>query len=215
MRTAAPVEWRGRLDVRVVSGRVVPDTFWMLSGGPDGERVEVVGEDRPGRPRSRSAVAFEPGSLEVADAALDADPEAGEPPVGAFGARGLAAGDEHAVGAGQVLGDADREEAAVEREFARFELESRELGRSDREQVGLVERADLAGDRNDQAACAAPRVLADLGELDHVAELGRRPELALADRPGVGIGHRNEPVGDLLAGKALTDLPGHLARPIC
>ena len=65
MRTAAPVEWRGRLDVRVVSGRVVPDTFWMLSGGPDGERVEVVGEDRPGRPGRGAAVVFEARALEA------------------------------------------------------------------------------------------------------------------------------------------------------
>ena len=45
-----------------------------------------------------------------------------------------------------------------------------------------------------------------LGELDDVAELGRRAQLALADRPGVGIGHGDQPVGDLLARQPLTDL---------
>src|SRR5688572_4677768 len=87
-------------------------TCWMLSGGPDGERVEVVGQDCPGGPGLRSAVAFEAAALEsvaaleVADAALDADPEARQAPVGASGAGGLAAGDEHAIWPGQVLGDA-------------------------------------------------------------------------------------------------------------
>jgi hypothetical protein len=102
----------------------------MLSSSSDGERVEVVGEDRPGGPGLRSLVAFEAAAaeavaaFEVADAALDADPEAGEAPVGASGAGGLAAGDERAFGAGEVLGDADREEPAVERELARSEVEA-------------------------------------------------------------------------------------------
>jgi hypothetical protein len=100
----------------------------MLSGGPDGDRVEVVSEDRPGGPGPGAAVASEAAAaqavaaFEVADAALDADPEARQPAVGASGAGGLAAGDEYAVGAGQILGDADREEAAVERELAGVSL---------------------------------------------------------------------------------------------
>ena len=39
------------------------------------------------------------------------------------GAGGLAAGDEHAVGVGEVLGDAGRGEAAVERDLARAEAQ--------------------------------------------------------------------------------------------
>lgn len=107
-------------------------TVWVFSAGSDGEGVEVVGQDAPGGPRSRSIVAFEAApaeavaAFEVADAAFDADSEAREASVGASGAGRLAAGDEDAVG--QVFGDAGREEAAVEREFARSELETLELG---------------------------------------------------------------------------------------
>src|SRR4051812_34244746 len=105
MRTAAP---------RVMSAAVRdlggvragdPGRVGMLSGGSDGERVEVVGQDRPGGPGSRAAMALEAGALEpvaafeVADAALDAHPKAGEASVGAPGASGLAASDEHAGGA--------------------------------------------------------------------------------------------------------------------
>src|SRR3954453_20902604 len=87
-------------------------TLGMLSGGADGERVEVVGEDRPGGPGVGSSVAFEAAAaqalaaFEVADAAFDADPEAREAAVGASGASGSAAGDEYALGAGEGFGDA-------------------------------------------------------------------------------------------------------------
>src|SRR3954451_18394567 len=83
----------------------------MLSGGADGERVEVVGEDRPGGPGAGALVAFQTGSaqavaaFEVADAALGADPEPGESPVGLARAGRLASGDERSVWGRQVLGD--------------------------------------------------------------------------------------------------------------
>src|SRR3954464_12870753 len=121
----------------------------MFSGGSDGEGAEVVGQDRPGGPGAGAVVAFEAGAFEavaafeMADAALDADSEACEALVGASGAGGLAAGDEHAAGAGEVFGDADREEAAVEREVAWPEVQTVELGRGRGKQVGLVGRADL------------------------------------------------------------------------
>ena len=140
----------------------------MVSVGSDGECVEVVGRDRTGGPGPRSSVAFEAGALEavaaleVADAPLDADAEACEAAVGVSGASRLAAGDEDAVGAGQVFGDAEREEAAIECELSRAQLESLELGCRGREQVGLVGRADLAGDGDDQPTRAAAGVLADL-----------------------------------------------------
>ena len=86
-----------------------------------------------------------------------------------------------------------------------------QLGGRAGQQVGLVGRADLGGGGDDQAARAAAGVLAQLGELDDVAELGRRAQLALADRPGVGIGHGDQPVGDLLARQPLTDLARDLA----
>src|SRR4051812_33108082 len=64
------------------------------SGGSEGQRVEVVGENRPGGPGASAGVAFQAGSveavapLEVADAAFGADAEAGEPAVGLAGVRG-------------------------------------------------------------------------------------------------------------------------------
>jgi hypothetical protein len=60
--------------------------------------------------------------------------------------------DKDAVGAGHVLGHADREEPTVEREFARPEVEPVEFGSRGREQPGLVRGADLARDGDDQAA---------------------------------------------------------------
>ena len=126
----------------------------------------------------------------------------------------LAAGDEDAVGAGEGFGDAERKEPAVERELARSEVGSLELGGGRGEQVGLVGRSDLGGHGDDQAARAAAGVLADLCQLNDVAELGRLAQLALADRPCVGIGHRHQPVGDLLPGQPLADLPGDLCRAV-
>ena len=78
----------------------------------------------------------------------------------------MAAGDEDALGVGQVLGDADGEEAAVERDLAWAQVQALEFGGGGGQQVGLVGRADLAGGGDDQAAGAAAGVLAQLGELD-------------------------------------------------
>jgi hypothetical protein len=39
-------------------------------------------------------------------------------------------------------------------------------------------------------------------------------QLALADRAGVGVGDRDQPVCDLLAGEALADLARELPGPI-
>jgi hypothetical protein len=38
--------------------------------------------------------------------------------------------------------------------------------------------------------------------------------LPIANRPGVWVGHRDQPVGDRLAGNPLADLPRDLGRPI-
>src|SRR4051794_41760026 len=70
------------------------------SGGPEGERVEVVGEDRPGGPGACAGVAFQAGaveavaSFEVADAAFGADAELREPAVGLAGVWGVGGADE-------------------------------------------------------------------------------------------------------------------------
>src|SRR5688572_28242810 len=113
----------------------------MVSAGSDGEGVEVVGEDRPGGPGPLAAVAFEAAAvhsvtaLEVADAALGPDSELREAPVGAFAPGRAAAGDEDAVGAGQVLLDGSGREAAVEREVARLEAERIEFAGGGGQQV--------------------------------------------------------------------------------
>jgi hypothetical protein len=59
-----------------------------------------------------------------------------------------------------------------------------------------------------------PDVLGQLGQLEDVTELGRRPELALADRPRLGVGDRHQPIGDLLAGQPLGDLTRDLLGQI-
>src|SRR5450755_1220639 len=70
---------------------------------PDGERVSVVGQDRPSVPDLLAFVAFEAGSVhsvaafEVTDSSLGARSVLLEPSLGAFGAGLLAAGDEHPV----------------------------------------------------------------------------------------------------------------------
>ena len=74
----------------------------------------------------------------------------------------------------------------------------------------LVGGADLAGGGQDQAAGAAARVLTELGELHDVAELGRGPELAFADRPCVGVADRDQPVFDRLARETQGDLRADL-----
>jgi hypothetical protein len=51
-------------------------------------------------------------------------------------------------------------------------------------------------------------VLGHLADLRDEAELGRPAELALADRPGVGVGQRHQPVADLQAARAAVDLVG-------
>jgi hypothetical protein len=48
------------------------------------------------------------------------------------------------------------------------------------------------------AAGAATGVGGDLSDLHHIAELVGLAELALADRTGVRVTHRHQPVGDLL-----------------
>ncbi len=109
-----------------------------------------------------------------------------------------------------MLGDRAGSEAAVERQVARAQAQPVEQAGGGREQVGLVGGADRGGDGQDEAAGAAAGVLAQLGDLRDVAELGRLAQLALADRPGVGVGEGDEPVGDLLAGDALEDLAADL-----
>src|SRR3954465_13881451 len=88
------------------------------SGGPEGERVEVVGEDRPGGPGACAGVAFQAGavgagrsfegggveavaSLGGAVAPWGAGGNLGEPAVGLAGVWGVVAADEQPVWFGQ------------------------------------------------------------------------------------------------------------------
>ena len=57
-------------------------------------------------------------------------------------------------------------------------------------------------------------VLGYLGQLADQPELVRVAQLALADRPGVRIEQRHDPVGDRLARDTLAGLPGDLLAPI-
>ena len=118
----------------------------MLSGGWDGEGVEVVGEDSPGGPGLLAVVAFEAAAglpvtaFEVTDAAFAADAVARKAPIGASGTGGLAAGDECSIAGGEVLGDRTGLEAAVDGDFAQSDREPVKLG------AGLWEQADSFGD---------------------------------------------------------------------
>jgi len=110
-----------------------------------------------------------------------------------------------------MLADRGGREAAVDGDVLGSDAEPLEFGAGGRQQVGLIRRADRRGRGEDEPARAAARVLGQLGELEDVAELGRRTQLALADRPRIGIADRDEPIDDLLARETLADLPRDLA----
>lgn len=103
----------------------------MVSAGPDGEGVKVVGRDRPGVPGACPVLAFEPGSVEsvfafeVADAAFDADAVARETPLRSPRPGLLAPGNEHALRreGGECVLDRAALEAAVECDLARAQTE--------------------------------------------------------------------------------------------
>jgi hypothetical protein len=101
----------------------------------------------------------------------------------------LAAGDEHALCVGKRGGGRPGIEASVQRDIARRASEPLELVGGDRQQRVFASVAELGGGGEQQAARAAAGVLGDLGQLEDVAELGRGPELALADRARVRVEH--------------------------
>ena len=76
----------------------------MFSGGSDGQRVEVVGEDAPSAPGLLAVIAFEAAAAHavaafvVADASFGAGAVALPPALGASGAGLLAPGDEDPLG---------------------------------------------------------------------------------------------------------------------
>ena len=88
------------------------------------------------------------------------------------------------------------------------QAEAVQLGHSLAEQAVLARVARRAGCRQHIAAGAASGVGGDLGQLDDVAELVGLGQLALADRAGVRVSQRDEPVSDLLPTGSLLDLGG-------
>src|SRR5512132_3163299 len=105
----------------------------MVSGGPDGERVEVVGQHGPADRGAGAGLAFESGAagavaaFEVADAAFAANAVLGESSVAASRAGGLSAGDEHALGVGERGRGRPGIEAGIQRDVAWRESEPVEL----------------------------------------------------------------------------------------
>src|SRR5664279_3045458 len=118
----------------------VESSLISVSSGSDGERVSVVGEDRPSGPDLLAFVAFEAGpvqavaAFEVADPSFGAGSVALHSALGAFGAGLLAAGDEHPV---------RREAVIVERLAGRADVEptiERDLFRGDPQPFELRDR---------------------------------------------------------------------------
>ena len=117
---------------------------FSVSSGSDGERVSVVGQDRPSRPDLAAFVAFEAGSVhpvaafEVADPAFGPGSVALQPSLGAPAAGLLAAGDEHPLGLQPVffecLAGRARVEPAVKRDLSRSDPEPGQLADRVREQ---------------------------------------------------------------------------------
>src|SRR5947208_1293435 len=195
----------------------------MLSAGPDGERVKVVSEDRPGAPGSHSRLSLQAGSaqpvaaLEVTDAALRSGAVAAEPSLCSSRAGLLAPGDEHPLGRELVESFGGRAllEPAIQRDLPRSQPEPLQLARRGGEQLALARIAQLGRSWQDEPACPTPGVLRDLANLKHVAELVGLAELALADRTGVGVEHGHQSICDRLPGDPQLDLRRDALGPVC
>ena len=104
---------------------------------------------RPGGPGAGSVVAFEAAAaqavaaFEVADAALGADAELRQAPVGLARPGRLPAGDEQPIGWRQGLGDRAGRETAVKRDFPGPDAQVLEPGAGRGQQIRLVGRPDV------------------------------------------------------------------------
>ena len=203
-------------------GALVEGAVGSVPPGPDGERVGVVGQDRPLSPDLPALVAFQAGAVqpvaafEVTDPALRTRSVASHPTLGALRAGLLAASDEHGLGVKVLERGAGRTdvEATVERDLAWADPESFELGDGLRQQRVLGRVPQLGRGRQDQTSGAASGVLGHLRQLGNEPKFVGLPKLPLADRPRVWIVQRHDPILDRLPGHALADLPRDLLAAI-
>src|SRR4051794_32084356 len=145
----------------------------MVSGGVDGERVEVVGKDRPAGPDPLAGVALQAAAaqpvapFEVADAPFGAGAIARQSLAGAPRAGLVAAGHEYPLRSerGELVLGHLRPEGTVDGHLARAQTESFELTRGPSEQRVLAGVADRAGGGQHEAASAAAGVGSDLSDL--------------------------------------------------
>ena len=128
-------------------------------------------------------------AFEVADSSLRAGAVASHPPAGAPGALFLGAGDVHPVGVQgcERVVARRRHEPTVQRDLSHRQRQVLELGDGVRQQRVLGRVARRGRRRQDEPARARLGVLCHLAQLVDVPELCRLAELALADRPRVGI----------------------------
>jgi hypothetical protein len=173
----------------------VDSSLVSVSLGSDGERVSVVGQERPSGPDLPALVAFETRSVqavatfEVTDPAYAAGPVALQPSLSACAGGLLAAGDEHPLrvhGVERVVGRAEVE-PAIQRNLLDRDPHARELGDGVGQQRVLrgVPQPGCRGD--DQPGGTGAGVLGDLRDLRDIPKLVGFAELALADRTRVGI----------------------------
>src|SRR6185437_4544830 len=108
-----------------------------VSPGPDGEGVEVVGQDRPSGPDPQSVISLQSGApqsvsaFEMTDPALDPGAVAGSAFAGASAAGFVAAGDVDLVAAqvGERFAGQARLKAAIGDDLPRPDPSTLELGR--------------------------------------------------------------------------------------
>ena len=191
--------------------------------GSDGEGVEVVGEDRPSGPDLHPVISFESGAaqavaaFEVTDPALDRRFGSGLCVCGCVGCRvrgGRRAGSARRSRSGNasLVGPGWKPPSAtISRSRIPARSSSAAVCGSSVFSAGFPE---LVPGGEDEPAGALAGVLGHLADLRDVPELGRFAELALADRPGVGVGDRHQPVGDLQPADATIDLLGDLAAAV-
>src|SRR5712691_11468741 len=144
----------------------------------------------------------------MADAALDAGSVAGSALAGSARSGLVVAGElELLVGeVGECVFGRAGLEAAVADDLSRADAGMFELAGGLREQPVLARIARRMGGRQDEPAGAFAGVLAHLADLRDIPELGRLAELALADRPGVRVRERHQPVGYLQPSRTTVDL---------